>query len=164
MNRLKVRLLPPWLSFLRFAGRTACILILGMCLASVARADENVPRLQVRLIRASSGPAEESDPKVKTLDAQLKADFGYTRYEQIFFSDTQFTRDEKAIFEMPDDFAITITYHGRRRGQREFFIETEYRGKKFVGFYASFPDTAKPVLIRGPGTREYRYIIALSPG
>jgi hypothetical protein len=69
-----------------------------------------------------------------------------------------------AIFEMPDDFGITITYHGRKRKSREFFVETEYRGKKFVGFYASFPEKAKPVLIRGPGSREWRYIIALSPG
>jgi hypothetical protein len=125
---------------------------------------DSVPRLQVRLIRASNDPAENSDAKVKTLKAQLKADFGYTCYEQIFFSDIQFTREEKAIFEMPDDFGITITYHGRKKGKREFFVETEYHGKKFVGFYASFPENAKPVLIRGPRSGNYRYIIALSPG
>ncbi|MBI4024298.1 MAG: hypothetical protein HY360_04910 [Verrucomicrobia bacterium] len=124
----------------------------------------NVPRLQVRLIRASNDPAENSDPRVKSLNVQLKADFGYKNYQQIFFSESQFTRDEKAIFEMPDEFGITITYHGRKKGNREFFVETSYRGKKFVGFYASFPDNSRPVLIRGPGTRDTRYIIALSLG
>ena len=127
-------------------------------------AEDSVPRLQVRLIRASNEPAETSDPKVRSLNVQLKADFGYSHYQQIFFSETQFTRDEKAIFQMPDDFGITITYHGRKKGNREFFVETEYREKKFVGFYASFPENSKPVLIRGPGTHEYRYIIALSLG
>jgi hypothetical protein len=125
---------------------------------------ESIPKLQVRLIRASNGAPEKSDPKVNSLNAQLKVDFGYNCYHQIFFSESQYIRDEKAIFEMPDEFGITITYHGRKKGNREFFVETEYHGKKFVGFYASFPEIAKPVLIRGPGTREYRYIIALSPG
>ncbi len=125
---------------------------------------ESVPRLQVRLIRASNMPPEKSDPKVKNLNAQLKVDFGFSCYEQIFFSETQFVRDGKAIFEMPDSFGITITYCGRKKGHREFFVETEYRSKKLVGFYASFPENANPVLIRGPGSREYRYIIALSPG
>ena len=164
MKRFKVRMFSTPSFSLLFARRTAWFLLFSLGLVAFARSDDTVPRLQVRLIRASNGPAEESDPKVKSLDAQLKADFGYTHYEQIFFSDTQFGRDEKAVFEMPDDFAITITYHGKRRGQREFFVETEYRGKKFVGFYASFPEIAKPILIRGPGTRDYRYIIALSPG
>ncbi len=141
------------------------MLLLGLFVSHVgAQGTESVPRLQVRLIKASNESAETSDPKVKSLDAQLKADFGYNHYQQIFFSDSQFIRDEKAVFEMPDDFAITITYHGRKKGQREFFVETEYRGKKFVGFYASFPDVAKSILIRGPGSHEYRYIIALSPG
>ncbi len=141
------------------------LLLGGFCFHEAhAEPTDSVPKLQVRLIKASNLSAETSDPKVKSLDAQLKADFGYNHYDQIFFSESQFIRDEKAIFEMPDDFVITITYHGRKRGQREFFVETEYRGKKFVGFYASFPEVAKPVLIRGPGTHEYRYIIALSPG
>ncbi len=133
-------------------------------LVNGAMAGDSVPRLQVRLIRASNDSREMSDPKVRSLNAQLKADFGYNCYKQIFFSDSQFTRDEKAIFEMPDDFGITITYMGRKRGKREFFVETSYRGKKFVGFYEAFPEHAKPVLIRGPGTHDYRYIIALSPG
>ena len=144
------------------------IWIRGLTLAGLllvnAQVDDSVPKLQVRLIRASNNPPEQSDPKVKSLNAQLKADFGFRCYEQIFFSESQFIRDGKARFEMPDDFGITITYHGRRKGQREYWIETEYRGKKFVGFYASFPEATKPILIRGPGTREYRYIITLSPG
>lgn len=131
---------------------------------SPAQPNDSVPRLQVRLIRASNEPAENSDPKVRDFNVQLKADFGYQNYQQIFFSESQFTRDERAIFQMPDDFGITITYHGRKKGNREFFVETEYKGKKFVGFYASFPENAKPVLIRGPGTRDARYIISLSPG
>jgi len=129
-----------------------------------AQTTNSVPKLQVRLIRASNGPADQSDPKVKQLNAQLKSDFGYSQYQQVFFSEIQFSREEKAIFEMPDDFGITITYCGRKKTGREFFVETEYRGKKFVGFYAAFPDNWKPVLIRGPGTRDCRYIIALSPG
>lgn len=121
----------------------------------------SIPKLQIRLVRASNASPEKSDPKVRSLHAQLKADFGFNCYEQIFFAETQFIRDGKAVFEMPDNFGITITYHGRKKSVRDFFVETEYRGKKFVGFYASFPENAKPVLIRGPGTREYRYIIAL---
>lgn len=139
-------------------------IILAGLLVAVAQVGDTVPKLQVRLIRASNKPPEQSDPKVKSLNAQLKADFGFTCYEQIFFSESQFIRDGKARFEMPDDFGITITYHGRKKGQREFWIETAYRGKKFVGFYASFPEISKPVLIRGPGTYDYRYIITLSPG
>jgi len=143
--------------------------VLGLALIglliSPARSEENLPKLQLRLIRASNlFPADHSDPKVKSLNAQLKSDFGYNHYEQIFFAEIQFIRDEKAIFEMPDDFGIVITYHGRKKGQREFFVETSYRGKKFVGFYASFPEVAKPVLIRGPRSGDYRYIIALAPG
>lgn len=141
--------------------------VLGLLLLVVAtrvHAADTVPKLQVRLIRASNESAETSDARVKSLNAQLRADFGFNHYDQIFFSETQFIRDEKAIFQLPDDFGITITYEGRKRGNREFFVETEYRGKKFVGFYASFPDNAKPVLIRGPGTHQYRYIITLSPG
>jgi hypothetical protein len=126
-------------------------------------ADEAVPRLKVYLIRASNEPAEQSDPRINNLNAQLKADFGFTNYQQIFFCDTQFIRNERATFQMPDQFGIVITYHGRRKGQREYFVETDYRGKKFVGFYACFPENAKPVLIRGPGTRDSRYIIALTP-
>lgn len=141
-----------------------CIVLTCFLAPKIQASDPAVPRLQVRLIRASNEPAETSDPKVKALDVQLKADFGYTSYQQIFFSDTQFIRDEKAIFEMPDDFGLTVTYQGKKKGNREFFVETEYRGKKFVGFYASFPENVKPVLIRGPGTHQYRYIIALSPG
>jgi hypothetical protein len=125
---------------------------------------EAVPKLQVRLIRASNEAAELSDPKVNSLNAQLKSDFGYSNYQQIFFSESQYIFDEKAIYQMPDDFGITITYKGKRKGKREFFVETAYRGKKFVGFYASFPDNAKPVLIRGPGTDNGRYIIALTVG
>lgn len=140
------------------------LLALVLFFAGYAEAGEKVPRLKVRLIRASNENPENSDPKVNQLNAQLKADFGYSCYQQIFFSDSQFIRYGKAIFEMPDDFGITITYAGMKRGNREFFVETEYKGKKFVGFYASFPENAKPVLIRGPGTREFRYIIALSPG
>ncbi len=132
-------------------------------LAPPTRADDSLPRLRVRLIRASNQPAEQSDPRVSTLNAQLKTDFGYSCYEQIFFADTQFIRDGKAIFQMPDEFGITITYNGRKHGKREFFVETEYRGKKFVGFYAVFPEKPRPVLIRGPGTRQFRYIITLSP-
>lgn len=123
-----------------------------------------MPILQVRLLRATNEAPEVSDPKVKLLSAQLKADFGYNCYHQIFFAQLQFIRDEKAIFEMPDSFDIVITYMGKKQGKREFFVETAYKGKKFLGFYASFPDAAKPVLIRGPGTREGRFIIALSPG
>ncbi len=142
--------------------------VLGLLLFSMwaveCRAADTVPKLQLRLIRASNEAAEKSDPKVKSLNAQLRADFGFNHYDQIFFAETQFIRDGKAIFELPDEFGITITYEGRKHGNREFLVETEYRGKKFVGFYASFPENAKPVLIRGPGTHEYRYIITLSPG
>lgn len=147
--------------------KTICrmgFLVLALLFAGNVEAGEKVPRLQVRLIRASNESPENSDPKVDQLNAQLKTDFGYSCYQQIFFSDSQFIRDGKAIFEMPDNFGITITYAGMKKGGREFFVETEYKGKKFVGFYASFPENAKPVLIRGPGTREFRYIIALSPG
>lgn len=147
--------------------KLAALVIVSSFLFVHLQAEENLaslPKLQVRLIRASMEPPENSDPKVTSLNAQLKADFGYNCYQQIFFSETQFIRDERAIFQMPDDFGITITYHGKKKGKREFFVETEYKGKKFVGFYASFPEKAKPVLIRGPGTRDYRYIIALSPG
>lgn len=125
---------------------------------------DSIPRLQVRLIKASNEPAELSDPKVNSLNAQLKADFGFKNYQQIFLSESQFIFDEKAVYQMPDDFGITITYKGKRKGQREFFVETEYRGKKFVGFYASFPENAKPVLIRGPSAGNGRYIIALTVG
>ncbi len=135
-----------------------------LCVEHGEAVEESVPKLQVRLIRASNDDAERSDPKVNLLNARLKTDFGFSCYQQIFFSETQFIRDGKAIFEMPDDFGITITYEGKKRGNREFFVETSYKGKKFVGFYASFPENAKPVLIRGPGTREGRYIITLSPG
>ena len=158
---MKLRISNPSCNLLR----SVATIILGCFWILNAQAgDPSVPRLQVRLIRASNEPAETSDPKVKSLDVQLKADFGYTSYQQIFFADIQFARDEKAIFEMPDDFGLTVTYYGKKKGNREFFVETEYRGKKFVGFYASFPEEAKPVLIRGPGTHQYRYIIALSPG
>ncbi|MCC7518491.1 MAG: hypothetical protein IT578_04820 [Verrucomicrobiae bacterium] len=131
--------------------------------ADGAAAADFVPRLQVRLLRASNQPPEKSDPRVATLNAVLKTDFGYLCYEQLFFSEIQFTRDERAIFQLPEDFGITVTYRGRRKGNREYFVETEYRGKKLVGFYAVFPENGRPVLIRGPGNREYRYIIALSP-
>ncbi len=141
-----------------------CGLFGVLWLTHSAWAADGIPRLQVRLIRASNEPPEMSDPKVRALNAQLKVDFGYNCYKQICFLDSQFSLEEKLVFGMPDDFGMTITYMGRKRGKREFFVETEYRGKKFVGFYASFPDPAKPVLIRGPGTHEYRYIIALSPG
>ena len=146
--------------------KLTCLLLLFFFPFAFLKSESNdsVPKLQVRLIRASNEPPENSDPKVRSLNAQLKADFGYNCYQQIFFSESQFIRDEKAIFEMPDDFGITVTYHGMKKGNREFFVETEYHGKKFVGFYASFPEKAKSVLIRGPGTRDYRYIIALSPG
>ena len=137
-------------------------MLLG-CLLGTGFAAESVPTLQVRLIRATNGSPETSDPKVRQLNAQLKADFGYNCYQQVFFVQMQFTRDEKAVFELPEDFNIVITYMGRKKGQREFFVETAYRGKKFLGFYASFPEPAKPVLIRGPGSHECRYIIALSP-
>jgi len=139
------------------------VFLLSICPFLIAET-ESIPKLQVRLIRASNAPAEKSDPKVNSLNAQLKADFGYSNYQQIFFSESQYIFDEKAIYQMPDDFGITITYRGKRKGQREFFVETEYRGKKFVGFYASFPENAKPVLIRGPGTPDGRYIIALTVG
>lgn len=133
--------------------------------AVVTDSTSSVPKLQVWLIRATNDLPENSDPKVKSLNVQLKADFGYSCYQQIFFTESQFIRDEKAIFEMPDDFGIIITYHGRKKQgrefAREFFVETSYRGKKFVGFYASFPENAKPVLIRGPGNRDGRYLIAL---
>jgi hypothetical protein len=147
--------------------KLAALVFVSSFLLTSLQAEETVgsiPKLQVRLIRASMDEPQKSDHKVTSLNAQLKADFGYNCYQQIFFSETQFIRDERAIFQMPDDFGITITYHGMKKGKREFFVETEYKGKKFVGFYASFPDQAKPVLIRGPGTRDYRYIIALSPG
>ncbi len=85
---------------------------------------DNVPKLQIRLIRASNQTTEKSDPKVQALDTQLKADFGYSNYQLIFSSETQFIRDEKAVFEMPDDFSLTVTYHGKRNGNREFFVET----------------------------------------
>lgn len=75
----------------------------------------------------------------------------------------QFTRDGRALYMLPEEFGIAITYRGRHKGNREYFVETEYRGKKLLGFYAVFPEHGRPVLIRGPGNREYRYIIALSP-
>jgi hypothetical protein len=125
-------------------------------------AAESVPILQVRLIQATTEPPEYSDPKVNSLNAQLRADFGYSCYKQIFFSETQFIRNGKAIFEMPDDFGITITYRGMKKRSREYFVETEYQGKKLIGFIAAFPEKSKPVLIRGPGTRAGRYIITLS--
>jgi hypothetical protein len=140
----------------------AFLFIVLLSISTWAQSNESVPKLQVRLIRASSDAAELSDPRVNSLNAQLKADFGYSNYQQIFFSESQYILDEKAIYQMPDDFGITITYRGKRKGQREFFVETEYKGKKFVGFYAAFPENAKPVLIRGPGTRDGRYIIALT--
>jgi hypothetical protein len=146
------------------AQRTiACALFFLALCAAGGWADNSVPTLQVRLIRATNDAPETSDPKVRLLNAQLKADFGYSCYQQVFFVQLEFNRDEKAIFELPEDFDIVITYMGRKRGQREFFVETSYHGKKFLGFYASFPEPAKPVLIRGPGTRDCRYIIALSP-
>ena len=141
-----------------------CGLLVLAVFISEAIAADSAPRLQLRLIRASNDLPELSDPKVRSLNAQLKADFGYNCYKQVFFSDMAFTRDEKARYDLPDDFGITITYMGRRQRKREFFVETEYRGKKFVGFYAVFPENANPVLIRGPGTHDYRYIIALTSG
>jgi hypothetical protein len=137
--------------------------ILGIMVIS-GKSAESVPKLQVRLIRASNQTSEKPDLEIQTLAPQLKADFGYAHYQQIFFSESQFIRDEKAVFKMPDEFGIVITYHGMKKGNREFFVETSYRGKKFVGFYASFPQNAKTVLIRGPRANDYRYIIALSPG
>lgn len=144
---------------------THALLVLAALLPALATsaATEVVPRLQVRLLRASNQSPERSDPRVATLNAVLKADFGYLCYEQLFFSEVQFIRDERALFMLPEDFGITITYRGRHKGNREYFVETEYRGKKLVGFYAVFPEHGRPVLIRGPGNREYRYIIALCP-
>ena len=136
--------------------------LLGLTVAGAA-VSESAPRLQVRLLRASNQAPERSDPRVATLNAVLKADFGYLCYEQLFFSEVAFARDERALYMLPEEFGITITYRGRRKGNREYFVETEYRGKKLVGFYAVFPEHGRPVLIRGPGNREYRYIIALSP-
>jgi len=120
------------------------------------------PRLQVRLIRATMDPPEQSDPKVRSLIAQLRADFGYNNYQQLSLSETDFTKDEKALFEMPDDFKIMISYHGQKDGNHEFWVEIEYREKKFLGLYASFAENSKPAIIRGPGTRESRYLIALT--
>jgi hypothetical protein len=137
----------------------ALLLLAAACLPAA----EAVPRLQVRLLRASNQSPERSDPRVATLNAVLKEDFGYLCYEQLFFSEVQFTRDERAVYMLPEEFGITVTYRGRHKGNREYFVETEYRGKKLVGFYAVFPERARPVLIRGPGNRDYRYIIALSP-
>jgi hypothetical protein len=136
--------------------------LLGLSVAGAA-VSESAPRLQVRLLRASNQSPERSDPRVATLNAVLKADFGYLCYEQLFFSEVAFARDERALYMLPEEFGITITYRGRRKGNREYFVETEYRSKKLVGFYAVFPERGRPVLIRGPGNREYRYIIALSP-
>jgi hypothetical protein len=140
------------------------LLFLGIVFESAAETIPNIPKLQIRLIRATNDSPESSDPKVLSLKAQLKADFGFSNYQQICFLETPFIRDQPVVFQMPDDFGITLTYHGQKHGKREFFVETEYRGKKFVGFYATFPKAAKPVLIRGPGTRDGRYIITLSPG
>lgn len=146
--------------------RFPALLILAalFCVAGTAAAtSESAPRLQVRLLRASNQSPERSDPRVATLNAVLKEDFGYLCYEQLFFSEVAFSRDERAVYMLPEEFGITITYRGRHKGNREYFVETEYRGKKLVGFYAVFPERGRPVLIRGPGNREYRYIIALSP-
>ncbi len=139
------------------------IAALACASVTLAPAADSVPRLQVRLIRASNQPPERSDPRVATLNAVLKADFGYLCYEQLFFSEVQFTRDSRALYMLPEEFGIAITYRGRHKGNREYFVETEYRGKKLLGFYAVFPEHGRPVLIRGPGNRDYRYIIALSP-
>ncbi|NUN94457.1 MAG: hypothetical protein HUU04_11860 [Verrucomicrobiae bacterium] len=152
MNRLPSRFWP-----------LCAIAVLAGASVAISPAADSAPRLQVRLIRASNQPPERSDPRVATLNAVLKADFGYLCYEQLFFSEVQFTRDSRALYMLPEEFGIAITYRGRRKGNREYFVETEYRGKKLLGFYAVFPEHGRPVLIRGPGNRDYRYIIALSP-
>ena len=149
----------PWLCLV------SMFIFAGLLLAETQAAEpaeKTMPKLQVRLIRATNGPVEEPDSRLKPLGAQLKVDFGYSNYQQAFLLETYFVQDEEAVFEMPDGFGITITYHGTKNGKREFFVETEFRGKKFAGFDAAFPDKALPMLIRGPGTKDFRYIIALS--
>ena len=60
-------------SLMKKIAAVVCFLSFAMILPAIEETIDSIPKLQVRLIRASNEPPETSDSKVKSLNAQLKA-------------------------------------------------------------------------------------------